>query len=127
MDHPVELYYSTDHEWVRVEGLDGTVGVTDFAQRELTDIVAVELPEEGTPVSQGEPFGAIEAIKAFSDLISPASGEVTSVNTDLFDHPEWVNEDPYGQGWMIMIRLSNPAEIDTLLSSAQYEDEIGEA
>ncbi len=126
MDHQVELYYSIDHEWIRVEGLDGTVGVTDFAQRELTDVVAVELPEEGTTVSQGEPFGAIEAIKAFSDLISPVSGTVTAVNTELLDHPEWVNEDPYGHGWMIEIRMSNLAEIDTLLSS-QYEGEIGEA
>jgi len=126
VDHQVELYYSIDHEWIRVEGLDGTVGVTDFAQRELTDVVAVELPEEGTTVSQGEPFGAIEAIKAFSDLISPVSGTVTAVNTELLDHPEWVNEDPYGHGWMIEIRMSNLAEIDTLLSS-QYEGEIGEA
>ncbi|RMG65973.1 MAG: glycine cleavage system protein GcvH [Calditrichaeota bacterium] len=121
MNLPEELYYTKDHEWARVEGDTATVGITDYAQSELGDIVYVELPEVGTTVKQGESFGTIEAVKAVSDLYAPLSGEVTEVNTNLEDSPELVNQDPYGAGWMIKIKISNPDEVNNLLSKADYE------
>lgn len=121
MNLPEELYYTKDHEWARVEGDTATVGITDYAQSELGDIVYVELPEVGATVKQGESFGTIEAVKAVSDLYAPLSGEVTEVNTNLEDSPELVNQDPYGAGWMIKIKISNPDEVNNLLSKADYE------
>ncbi len=121
MDFPDDLAYTRDHEWLRLEGITGTAGITDYAQRELTDIVFVEFVEPGTVVRQGERFGTVEAIKAVSDLYSPVDGEILEVNTGLATHPEWVNQDPYGNGWMVKIRVSDPAQANTLLSAAEYQ------
>ncbi len=121
MKLPDELYYTKDHEWARVEGETATIGITDYAQSELGDIVYVELPEVGDTVKQGESFGTIEAVKAVSDLYAPLSGEVIEVNTKLEDSPELVNQDPYGSGWMIKVKISNPKEVESLLSKADYE------
>ncbi|HOT36526.1 MAG TPA: glycine cleavage system protein GcvH [Candidatus Latescibacteria bacterium] len=120
MDFPDDLAYTRDHEWLRLEGETGTAGITDYAQRELTDIVFVEFVAPGTVVRQGERFGTVEAIKAVSDLFSPVDGEIVEVNTGLSTHPEWINQDPYGKGWMVKIRVSDPAQVRTLLSAADY-------
>ncbi len=124
MQIPEDLKYTKDHEWARIEGDVATVGITDYAQSELGDIVYVELPEVGDQTTQGESFGTIEAVKAVSDLFAPLSGEVTEVNTALADQPEIINKDPYGEGWIIKIKLSNPSEVDELLSKSQYEELI---
>lgn len=124
MNVPESLKYTKDHEWARVEGDIIVVGITDYAQGELGDIVFIEFPEEGQTVVQGEPFGTIEAVKAVSDLIAPASGEVIAINTDLEDSPETVNSDPYGDGWMIKVKMSAPAELEDLLSHEQYAELI---
>ncbi len=121
MEIPEELKYTKDHEWARIEGETAVVGITDYAQSELGDIVYVELPEVGTPVKQGESFGTIEAVKAVSDLFAPLSGEVIEVNTELENSPEVINQDPYGKGWMIKIKISDPKEIENLLDKAAYE------
>jgi len=121
VDFPDDLAYTRDHEWLRLEGETGIAGITDYAQRELTDIVFVEFVEPGTVVRQGERFGTVEAIKAVSDLYSPVDGEILEVNTGLATHPEWVNQDPYGNGWMVKIRVSDPAQANTLLSAAEYQ------
>ena len=121
MNIPAELKYSKDHEWARIEGDIATVGITDYAQNELGDIVYVELPEVGTQVEQGKSFGTVEAVKAVSDLFAPLSGEVVAVNEKLNDSPELVNQDPYGEGWMIKIKMSNPDEVEQLLSKEDYE------
>jgi glycine cleavage system H protein len=119
---PADLKYTKEHEWVRVEDGVGTVGITDYAQDQLGDIVFVDLPASGTTVSQMEKFGEIESVKAVSELYSPVSGEVEEVNTTLADSPEHVNDSPYGEGWMLRIRLSEPSEIDKLLSAQDYDD-----
>ncbi len=121
MNIPADLKYSKDHEWARIEGDVAVVGITDYAQNELGDIVYVELPEVGTQVEQGKTFGTIEAVKAVSDLFAPVSGEVVEVNEKLNDSPELVNQDPYGEGWMIKIKMSNPDEVNELLSKEDYE------
>lgn len=121
---PKDLKYSKDHEWVRVEGDLACVGITDYAQGELGDIVFVELPKLGARVEFGKPFGTIEAVKAVSDLFSPASGEVAEINTALESDASIVNSDPFGDGWMIKIKMDNPAELDQLLDAAAYEDII---
>lgn len=118
---PKELRYTKTHEWVRIEGDTATVGITDFAQSELSDIVFVELAEVGKTVKQYDPFGTVEAVKAVSDVYSPVSGEVIAANDELRAAPEQVNKDPYGKGWMIKIRMSNPGELDSLLNSEEYE------
>ena len=115
------LLYSKEHEWVRREGAAVVVGVTDYAQHELGDVVYVDLPEVGKSFVQGEVFGTIESVKAVSELFCPMAGAVVAVNTDLGQHPEQVNSDPHGS-WMIKLRVSNPAEAATLLDSAQYSD-----
>ena len=120
-----ELKYSESHEWVRVEGDVAYIGVTDFAQKEMGDITYVDMPEEGDDVLAGEEFGALESVKASSELISPVSGTVLAVNAALFDNPEKVNEDPYG-AWIIKVALSTPKQVDALLSAASYKDMIGE-
>ena len=124
MNTPAELKYTKDHEWVRVEGELAVVGITDFAQSELGDIVFVDIQTEGETIAKEEVFGAIEAVKTVADAFMPLSGEIVEVNTELEGAPELVNSDPYGRGWMIKIKFSDPSEIDTLLSAAQYEQII---
>ena len=124
MEYPADLKYTDDHEWLRVEDDTGTVGITDFAQRELTDIVFIELPSVGDEIAQGETFGTIEAIKAVSDLFCPVDGKVIEVNEELADHPEWVNDDPYGTGWMIKVELTDPDQAEALLTADQYKENV---
>ena len=119
---PEDLHYSKDHEWVRVEGDTAVVGITDYAQDSLGDVVYVELPKEGEPFAANEPFGSVESVKAVSEVFSPVSGEISGTNETLTDQPEKVNEDPYGSGWMIRVKMSNPGEVDSLLTAAEYED-----
>lgn len=124
MNTPVELKYTKDHEWVRCEGDLAVVGITDFAQSELGDIVFVDIQTEGETLAKEEVFGTIEAVKTVADAFMPVSGEVVEVNPELEGAPELVNTDPYGKGWMIKIKVSDPSEFDTLLSAAQYEQII---
>ena len=122
---PEGLYYSKDHEWLRVEGETGTVGITDHAQNSLGDVVYVELPKAGESFEAHATFGSVESVKAVSELFLPVAGEVIEVNESLADEPEKVNTDPYGGGWMLKVKLSNRGEVDGLLSAAEYEDYIG--
>jgi glycine cleavage system H protein len=117
--YPESLKYTKDHEWIQIEGGIGRVGITDFAQKQLGDVVYVELPEVGTTVAQGQAFGTIESVKAVSELFAPVSGEVVEVNTALRDRPEQVNLDPHA-AWMVAIRLAGPADASDLLDAAQY-------
>jgi glycine cleavage system H protein len=126
MNIPSELKYSKDHEWCRVEGDIAVVGITDFAQSELGDVVFLELPESGAAAAAGKEFGTIEAVKAVSELFAPVSGEIIDVNTAVADTPETVNQDPYGEGWMIKIKMSDPAELERLLDADAYNRLIGE-
>ena len=126
MNFPENLKYSKDHEWVRVEGEEVYIGITEFAQSELGEIVFVDVDTEGDTVDAGEVFGSIEAVKTVSDLIMPVTGEVLEVNPKLDDEPELVNNDPYGEGWIIKATLNNPADLDELLSSEDYKAEIGQ-
>ncbi len=119
---PEDLHYSKDHEWIRVEGDVGTIGITDHAQNSLGDVVYVELPKASESFSAHEPFGSVESVKAVSEIFTPVGGEVVEVNEALQDEPERVNTDPYGEGWMIRVRMTNPGEVDSLLSAAEYED-----
>ena len=121
---PEGLYYSKDHEWLRVEGDTGTVGITDHAQGSLGDVVYVELPKAGETFAAHDTFGSVESVKAVSELFLPVGGEVTEVNGSLNDEPEKVNNDPYGEGWMVRVKLSARGEVDSLLSAAEYEDYI---
>lgn len=124
MKIPAELKYTEDHEWVRVEGDTVTVGITDFAQGELGDVVFVEIETEGEELDKGETFGTVEAVKTVSDLFMPVGGEVSAVNEALADEPELVNKDPYGKGWMIKINVKDAAELDELLSADDYKKMI---
>jgi glycine cleavage system H protein len=127
MSHtPKELKYTKEHEWVRVEGNRAYIGITDFAQSELGDVVFVELPEVGAEIEQNSTFGTVESVKTVSDLYVPVSGKVVEVNTELVDSPELVNEDPYGKGWMIVVEMKDTAELNTLLTAEQYEASINE-
>lgn len=117
---PGDLSYTREDEWIRVENDRVTIGVTDYAQQQLGDIVFVELPAVGTTVERGEPFGVIESVKAVSDLYAPVSGEVVESNPDLANHPEHVNEDCYGDGWMITIQISDASDLETLIDAAHY-------
>ena len=119
---PDDLHYSKDHEWVRVEGNVAVVGITDYAQDSLGDVVYVELPKVGDEFAANESFGSVESVKAVSEVFSPVSGEVVGTNETLGDAPEQVNTDPYGEGWMIRVQLSNPGEVDSMLTAAEYED-----
>jgi glycine cleavage system H protein len=119
---PEDLHYSKDHEWVRVEGNEAIIGITDYAQNSLGDVVYVELPKPGDQFAANESFGSVESVKAVSEVFTPVTGEVTSINESLADEPEKVNADPYGNGWMIRIRMSNPGSVDSLLTAAEYED-----
>lgn len=120
--NPRNCKYGKEHEWVRLEGGLATVGITDYAQDQLGDIVYVELPPLEETLTQFEPFGVVESVKAASDLYAPLSGEVLEVNEELSDHPEFVNEDPYGQGWMIKIEPSDTSQLDNLLTAEEYEE-----
>ncbi|UCE67914.1 MAG: glycine cleavage system protein GcvH [Candidatus Zixiibacteriota bacterium] len=122
---PDDLKYSKEHEWVKVDGDVAVVGITDYAQGELGDIVFVELPRVGSKVEYMKPFGTIEAVKAISDLFSPLSGEVTEVNNQLESDASIINSDPYGDGWIVKIKMSDSGELDKLLSASDYETEIG--
>jgi len=126
MNLPSELLYSKEHEWVRKEGSDVRIGITDFAQSELGDIVFVELPEVGDTIEVNEPFGSVESVKTVSELYAPVSGTVVEVNEDLEDNPEYVNESPYEQAWMIVVEPSDDAELDDLLSDKEYEAYVTE-
>lgn len=125
MNIPQDLKYTKDHEWVRIEGDVATIGITEFAQSELGDIVYVEVETEGETLDKEEVFGSIEAVKTVSDLFMPLSGEITSFNEDLESSPETVNSDPYGDGWMVKVAISNPSEVDDLLSADDYKSLIG--
>ena len=121
MNFPENLRYTKDHEWIKIDGDEATVGITDFAQRELGDIVYVEIESVGKDLKAGEIFGTVEAVKTVSDLYLPLSGSVSEVNPNLNSNPEAVNSDPYGEGWMIKMRVSNPSELGELLSSEAYQ------
>lgn len=125
MNIPSNLKYSKDHEWIRVEGEVAFIGITDFAQGQLGDIVFVDVTSEGETLAQDEVFGSIEAVKTVSDAFIPVSGEVLEFNESLNDAPETVNKDPYGEGWIIKIKVTNPVELDALLSAQQYTELIG--
>jgi glycine cleavage system H protein len=124
MNIPADLKYTQDHEWVRVEGDVATVGVTDFAQGELGDVVFVEIETEGETLDKGETFGTVEAVKTVSDLFMPVGGEVAEFNEALADEPELVNKDPYGEGWMIKIKMSDASEAGELMSADEYQKMI---
>ncbi len=126
MNFPAELKYTKDHEWVKIEGDLATIGVTDFAQKELGDIVFVEVDTEGESLSAGDVFGTVEAVKTVSDLFMPIDGTVDSFNQSLEDTPEVVNQDPYGEGWMVKIKFAADADTSELLSAEQYKQIIGE-
>lgn len=124
MNVPSELKYTKDHEWVKIEGDIATIGVTDFAQSELGDIVYVEIETEGETLDEGEVFGTVEAVKTVSDLFMPLKGEVVEVNDTIESEPEAVNDDPYGKGWMIKVKMDDPSAADELLSADAYQEEI---
>jgi glycine cleavage system H protein len=124
MNVPENLKYTKDHEWLRVEGNTGYIGITDFAQGELGDVVFIEIETLGEKLKKGDVFGTIEAVKTVSDMFMPVSGEVLEVNSELEDNPEVVNKDPYGAGWMVKISIPDPAEIKDLLDAAKYKELI---
>ncbi len=125
MAYPAEFKYTKEHEWIKIDGGTGTIGITDHAQQALGDIVFVELPKVGTKITAGQSFGTVESVKAVSDLYAPVTGEVTEVNGDLATSPEKVNSEPH-QAWMVKVKLSNPAEANGLLSSADYDKFVAE-
>jgi glycine cleavage system H protein len=125
MNFPENLKYTKDHEWIQIDGDTGIVGITDYAQGELGDVVFVELPAVGKVVKAHDTFGTIEAVKAVSDLYAPISGSVVAVNPELEKTPEIVNKEPYGKGWMVKIKISNPSEVSGLLSATAYKQLIG--
>jgi glycine cleavage system H protein len=124
--YPDDLRYTKDHEWIRRKGDRGVVGITHHAQAQLGDVVFVELPGVGRQLKAGESFGTVESVKAVSELYSPISGEVVEINAALAKKPESVNADPYGEGWMIVVKLANPSEVDGLMDATQYRQSIGE-
>ncbi len=121
MNIPANLKYSTDHEWVRVEGSIAVIGITDFAQNQLGDIVFVDIQTEGETLDQGEVFGAIEAVKTVADALMPVSGKIAEINPALESSPELVNKDPYGEGWMVKIEMTDPSQLDKLMDAAAYQ------
>lgn len=127
MDFPSDLYYTKDHEWLRLEddGTTGTVGITDFAQHELGDIVFVELEPEGTEMDEDDVFGTVEAVKTVSELFMPLAGRIVAVNEALEANPELVNEDPYGEGWMVKMALDDPETVSGLLTAEAYGEMVG--
>lgn len=125
MKFPEGLFYTKDHEWLKVDGNQGTVGITDFAQSELGDIVYVDIDSLDSQVAKDEVFGSVEAVKTVSDLFMPVSGTVTESNPGLDDNPQAVNDDPYGDGWLVKITIDNPSDCDSLLSAAEYAKMVG--
>lgn len=126
MEFPKDLYYTREHEWIRIEGHEATIGITDFAQDQLGDIVFVDLPEVDDEISKDESFGTIESVKAVSDVYAPVTGVIIEVNDSLPDNPEVINEDPYGDAWLIRVRLSDTSELEDLMSSDEYQEYIAE-
>ena len=124
MNIPADLKYTSDHEWIKIEGDTAIIGITDFAQGELGDIVYVEIETEGDTLDKGEVFGTVEAVKTVSDLFMPLKGEVIAVNEAIEGEPESVNSDPYGNGWMIKVKIEDPSEVESLLSAEAYQAEI---
>ena len=127
MPSPTDRRYTKEHEWVRVENDLGTVGITDYAQDQLGDIVYLDLPSPGTRVKKLDKLGEIESVKAVSDLYSPVGGEVAEVNQEIMDRPELVNQSPYDEGWLVRLRLADPAEVDKLLTAEQYDELVAQA
>jgi glycine cleavage system H protein len=125
MNFPADLYYTKDHEWLHVDGQSGTIGITDYAQSELGDIVFVQLPSVGTMLKQRESFGTIEAVKAVTDIYAPASGPILEINTNLGGTPETINKDPYGAGWMVKITVIDATELKNLMTAEEYKAKIG--
>ncbi|HEY7727294.1 MAG TPA: glycine cleavage system protein GcvH [Candidatus Eisenbacteria bacterium] len=125
MNIPKDLRYTREHEWIRVRGTEAEMGITDFAQGELGDVIFVDLPAPGTKVSQMKSFGSIDAVKTVSDLFAPVSGEIVAVNSELKENPALVNQSPYEKGWMVRIRLSDTAEVESLLSPEGYQQTLG--
>ncbi len=126
MNIPQDLKYTKDHEWIKVDGNEATIGITDFAQKELGDIVYVEIETEGEELGHGDVFGTVEAVKTVSDLFMPISGKVVEINEELESEPEIVNSDPYGNGWMIKVEMSDPSALDNMLSADQYQSVVSE-
>lgn len=124
MSYPDNLRYTSDHEWISLEGDIATIGITDFAQRELGDIVYVEVETIGKSLEAGAVFGTVEAVKTVSDLFLPVAGTITELNKDLANEPELVNNDPYGKGWMVKMKVANPADVNALLDAASYESKV---
>jgi glycine cleavage system H protein len=124
--YPTNFRYTKEHEWVRVEGDVGVMGITDHAQKELGDIVYVDMPKAGSPVEKGKTLGSVESVKAVSDIYAPVSGEIIEINEALATAPEKINEDPHGAAWLVKIRLSSPAEIQQLLTADDYQQYLGE-
>jgi len=119
--YPDDFYYTKDHEWIKIEGEEGTVGITDFAQKQLGDVVYVELPAKGTKLEFHQSLGVIESVKAVSDVYSPISGEVIEVNQKLNDFPELINQDPHGQGWIFRLKIKDQSELHNLMTASEYE------
>jgi glycine cleavage system H protein len=125
--YPDDLKYAHDHEWARSEGDRATIGITDYAQDQLSDVVYVDLPPVGTDVTGGEPFGEVESIKSLSDLYSPVSGRIVGRNDVLDNRPELINSDPWGQGWLIVVEMSDPGELDQLMDAKAYSEMVAES
>jgi glycine cleavage system H protein len=126
MEFPSDLLYTKHDEWVRVDGDEVVIGITDYAQDQLSDVVYVELPEVGDTFDKGEPFGVVESVKAASDIFAPVTGEITAINEELEDSPEIVNEDPYGKGWFVRIKLSDKSDLDDLMDAQAYQAQLEE-
>ena len=126
MNVPDNLKYSNDHEWVSIDGNIAKIGITDFAQGELGDIVFIDIDSDISEITKGEPFGTIEAVKTVSDLIGPVSGKVTELNTNIIESPELINTDPYGEGWMLKVEITDPSVVDALLDNAAYKELLGQ-
>ena len=124
--YPSDYRYTKDHEWIKLDGQVGTIGITDYAQAELGDVVFVELPKAGTQVKAGQSFGTVESVKAVSEIFSPVSGEVVETNAALADSPEKINQDPHGAAWLVKVRLADPKEISGLMDAAAYQAYIAE-
>jgi glycine cleavage system H protein len=124
--YPEEFRYSKEHEWIKIDGDRGTIGITDYAQQQLGDVVYIELPEVGSSYAAADVFGSIESVKAVSELFSPVSGEVVEVNGEAADSPELVNKDPHGKAWLIVLKLSEPSELENLMSASDYQKYVEE-
>jgi len=124
--YPTDYRYTKEHEWIKVDGGVGTVGITDYAQHELGDVVFVELPKPGAKLESGQPFGTVESVKAVSEIYAPVSGEVAEANAELANAPEKINQDPHGDAWLVKIKLSNPSELNALMDAAAYQAYIAD-